>query len=99
MIKTKKRVLGEEHFDILTSMNNLAFTWKSQGRLAEVLDLMKDCAQIWQRVLRLFSALKRARLTVYVVDGLISSAFRTPRLLLTQDGFDNLGNSASENQC
>ncbi|KAK4206289.1 hypothetical protein QBC37DRAFT_435162, partial [Rhypophila decipiens] len=34
-----------------TSMNNLAFTWKGQGRHADALALMDDCAQARQRVL------------------------------------------------
>jgi hypothetical protein len=37
------RVLGEEHPDTLTSMNNLAFTWKSYGRDHDALRLMKEC--------------------------------------------------------
>jgi Tetratricopeptide repeat len=32
VIETSKRVLGEEHPDTLTSMNNLAFIMKEQGR-------------------------------------------------------------------
>lgn len=31
-METTKRVLGERHPDTLTSMNNIAFTWKKQGR-------------------------------------------------------------------
>jgi hypothetical protein len=30
-METSKRVLGLEHPSTLTSMNNLAFTWKSRG--------------------------------------------------------------------
>jgi hypothetical protein len=36
-------VLGEGHPDTLTSMANLAFTWKSQERNVEALELMKAC--------------------------------------------------------
>jgi hypothetical protein len=32
VMETRKRVLGAEHPDTLTSMGNLAFTCKSQGR-------------------------------------------------------------------
>ncbi|KAH8913126.1 hypothetical protein BR93DRAFT_871538, partial [Coniochaeta sp. PMI_546] len=35
----------------LTSMNNLAFTWKSQGRHQDALALMQDCVEARQRVL------------------------------------------------
>jgi len=42
-METSKRVLGVEHPDTLTVMNNLAHTWKSQGRNVEALELMKAC--------------------------------------------------------
>jgi len=32
VIETIKRVLGEKHPDMLTSVNNLALTWKYQNR-------------------------------------------------------------------
>jgi len=35
--------LEEEHPDTLTSMNNLAFIWKSHGREHDALRLMKEC--------------------------------------------------------
>jgi len=44
-------VLGEEHPDALTGVNNLAFTLKGQGRHAGALALMKDCAQAQQQIL------------------------------------------------
>lgn len=50
-METRKRVLGEEHPSTLISMANLAFTWKDQGRHADALALMKDCAQARQQVL------------------------------------------------
>jgi hypothetical protein len=31
-MEMNKRVLDAEHTDTLASMNNLAFTWKEQGR-------------------------------------------------------------------
>ncbi|OCK93590.1 uncharacterized protein K441DRAFT_565439, partial [Cenococcum geophilum 1.58] len=43
IIETSKRVLGEGHPDTLTSMKNLAFTLKSQGRNNEALNLLKEC--------------------------------------------------------
>ena len=46
-------MLGEEHPDTLTSMSNLAFTWGSQGRLNEALDLMRQCVEFQQRILGL----------------------------------------------
>jgi hypothetical protein len=47
----KKKVLGVEHPDTLVSMNNLAHTWKTQGKYAEALALMEECVQIRSRVL------------------------------------------------
>jgi hypothetical protein len=43
VLETRKRVLGEKHPDTLTSIANLAFTWKSQKRDVEDLELMKAC--------------------------------------------------------
>ncbi|KAF6829736.1 Kinesin light chain 1 [Colletotrichum musicola] len=42
-METRKRVLGEEHPDTLTSMANLAFTWQSQNRWNDAILLMQDC--------------------------------------------------------
>ena len=42
VMETFKRVLGAEHPDTLTSMNNLAFTWKGQGQDKEALKLMEQ---------------------------------------------------------
>ena len=50
-METSKTKLGADHPDTLTSMNNLAFTWKDQGRHTDALALMDDCAQARQRVL------------------------------------------------
>ena len=47
-METRKRVLGEEHPDTLTSMNNLAWTWKSCSRDAEALELITKCQQLLQ---------------------------------------------------
>ena len=51
MIETFKRVLGEEHLDTLTNMNNLAFTFKAQGRNDEAILLMEKCFQLREQVL------------------------------------------------
>jgi hypothetical protein len=45
-METRKRVLGEEHPDTLTSMNNLAYTEKGQGRDEEAIRLMSNCVQL-----------------------------------------------------
>jgi hypothetical protein len=45
-------VLGEEHPDTLSSMANLAFTMKEQGRAMEAINLMVECVQLRDRVLR-----------------------------------------------
>jgi hypothetical protein len=40
VIETSKTKLGADHPDTLTSMANLAFTWKDQGRHIDALALM-----------------------------------------------------------
>jgi len=42
VVETRKRVLGAEHPDTLTTMNNLAWTWKCQGRDIEVVEFMSN---------------------------------------------------------
>jgi hypothetical protein len=44
-------VLGEEHPDTLTSMNNLAFALKAQGCDEEALSLIKACFQLRKQIL------------------------------------------------
>jgi hypothetical protein len=51
MIKTRKRVLRQEHPDTLTTMNNLAWTWKSQGRDIEAVGLMSECHRLLKQKL------------------------------------------------
>ncbi|KAF2475564.1 uncharacterized protein BDR25DRAFT_350908, partial [Lindgomyces ingoldianus] len=51
VIETFKRVLGEEHPDTLTSMNNLAFTLKGQGYQGKAISLMEGCFQLREKVL------------------------------------------------
>ncbi|KAJ5612041.1 hypothetical protein N7510_005235 [Penicillium lagena] len=43
VIETRKTKLGEDHPEILTSMANLAFTWKSSGQDAEAISLLRNC--------------------------------------------------------
>ncbi|KAK2054987.1 hypothetical protein LY76DRAFT_663205, partial [Colletotrichum caudatum] len=52
VIEIRKRVvLGDEHPSTLTSMANLAHTWKSQGRYVDAIRLMRDCFALQQRFL------------------------------------------------
>ncbi|KAK4232924.1 hypothetical protein C8A03DRAFT_19895, partial [Achaetomium macrosporum] len=51
VMESFKTKLGADHPSTLTSMHNLAFTWKDQGRHSDALALMRDCAQARQRVL------------------------------------------------
>jgi len=51
VIETRKRVLGQEHLDTLTSMANLAFTWNSNDRRLEGIRLLKECIQLQTRIL------------------------------------------------
>ena len=46
-----QRVLGDEHPDTLTSINNLAFTMKELGRKMEATKLMAECVKLRNRVL------------------------------------------------
>jgi Tetratricopeptide repeat len=43
VMEMRKRVLGEEHPDTLTSMNNLAFTWKGKGHNDKAISLTEKC--------------------------------------------------------
>jgi hypothetical protein len=51
-METRKKKLGADHLDTLTSMANLAFIWKAQGRGAEAIVLMRQCGQRRQKVLK-----------------------------------------------
>ena len=42
-MNTRKTKLGEDHPSTLTSMANLAFTWKSSARNAEAINLLREC--------------------------------------------------------
>jgi hypothetical protein len=50
-METSARVLGEEHPSTLTSMNNLAFTLKSQSRNDEAISIMEKCVQLRKQIL------------------------------------------------
>jgi hypothetical protein len=49
-MEARKKKLGGDHPDTLTSMNNLAFTWKSQGRYAEAVGLLRECVRLQERI-------------------------------------------------
>ncbi|PYH50180.1 purine and uridine phosphorylase [Aspergillus niger CBS 101883] len=51
VMELRKRVLGPEHPDTLTSMSNLAFTWKGQGKIKNSLALIKHCAELRRNLL------------------------------------------------
>ncbi|KAF3359144.1 Aminomethyltransferase [Verticillium dahliae VDG1] len=51
VMEMRKRVLGEEHPDALTSMNNLALTFMNQGRWKEAEELQAQELEICSKVL------------------------------------------------
>jgi hypothetical protein len=51
VMETRKTKLGADHPSTLTSMNNLAFTWKGMGRHIDALRLIQTCSKSRQRVL------------------------------------------------
>ncbi|KAL4978738.1 purine and uridine phosphorylase [Aspergillus desertorum] len=51
IMEASKTVLGEKHPGTLTSMENLAYTWKSQGRLPDALALLELCCRLSHGVL------------------------------------------------
>lgn len=64
VMDTTKRVLGPEHPDTLTSVNNLSFTCKAMRKQAEALIRIDECIQLSKLVLRvdhplLFPLLRR----------------------------------------
>ncbi|KND89201.1 Protein SERAC1 [Tolypocladium ophioglossoides CBS 100239] len=46
VMETTRRVLGVEHPSTLSSMNNLAHTWRGIGKIPEALDLMRTCISL-----------------------------------------------------
>jgi hypothetical protein len=51
VMEERQRVLGEEHPNTLTSMNNLAFTLQCQARHKDALVLLERCFHLRQQVL------------------------------------------------
>src|SRR5205809_1930161 len=49
--ETRKRVLGQEHPDTLTSMHNLAYIWKFQGQEKEAVNLMREAEKLQRKIL------------------------------------------------
>jgi hypothetical protein len=50
VLETHKRVLGPEHPSTLTSMHNLAITWKDLERQTEAIKLLDACVQLRKRI-------------------------------------------------
>jgi hypothetical protein len=46
VMETSKKELGAGHSSTFTSMNNLAFTWKGQGKAAEATSLVRECVRL-----------------------------------------------------
>jgi hypothetical protein len=53
VMETSKTKLGVDHLDTLTSINNLAFTLKGNGKEIEAIRLIEDYIRFRKRVLRL----------------------------------------------
>jgi hypothetical protein len=53
VMETRKKKLGADHPDTLTSVKNLAFTLKGTNRETEAVRLTEECVQSQKRVLRL----------------------------------------------
>jgi len=51
VVNTRKRVLGEDHPDLLISMDNLALTYRNQGRWKEAEELQMQVLQTRKRLL------------------------------------------------
>ena len=47
----KKVVFGMDHPETLPSMHSLAWTWKSQARYDEAINLIANCAKLRQATL------------------------------------------------
>jgi Tetratricopeptide repeat len=52
-METSKTKLGVDHPDTLTSMNNLAFTWKGNSKETEAVRLIEEYIRAQKRVLGL----------------------------------------------
>ena len=51
VMERRKRVLGQEHPDTLTSMANLAVMWKQYGRIQEAVKLLEECVILQGQIL------------------------------------------------
>lgn len=51
VIEVRKRALGKEYPDTLSSMKNFAFTLNSQDRKEEAFLLLQECFQLRKQVL------------------------------------------------
>ena len=50
-LSISRRVLGADHPDTATSLNNLAGLYRAQGRYAEAAPMLKEAVEIMERVL------------------------------------------------
>ena len=51
-LELRKRLLGDEHPDVATSLNNLALLYDSQGRYSEADPLLVQALELRKRLLR-----------------------------------------------
>jgi tetratricopeptide (TPR) repeat protein len=51
MLKKRRRILGEEHPDTISAMNNLANTLGDQGQLNEAATMLKEVLEKMRRIL------------------------------------------------
>jgi hypothetical protein len=51
VMETRKRVLGQEHPSTLTSMANLALTWRSRGYNVRAFLMMRNCFELRKKCL------------------------------------------------
>jgi hypothetical protein len=61
-LKIREKVQGDTHFSTLTSMGNLAWTLRLQGRHHEACILMNKCAQLSTKTLGIDHPSTRPRL-------------------------------------
>ncbi|WP_139240833.1 tetratricopeptide repeat protein, partial [Geitlerinema sp. PCC 9228] len=50
-LEMRKRLLGEPHPDVASSLNNLAFLYQSQGRYEEAEPLYRQALEMFKRLL------------------------------------------------
>ena len=51
VMETRKTKLGADHPHTMSSIQNLAFTWKDQNRSIEAMALMRQCVQLRHQAL------------------------------------------------